>query len=84
MPAPVEDSIGRAAKVREALLGDVGMLMLLVRAEGMKVLDSHDADNSTEDTRLFEIDVDKFGGTIFDMFDGLANVAELQLGRQCD
>jgi len=60
------------------------MLVFLVRAESVKGLNTEDADDSTEDICLFEINIDKLGGPIFYVLDSFANMSDLELGRKQD
>lgn len=42
-------------KIGEALLRNVGVFVPLIWAEGIECPDAHDADDSTEDVRLFQV-----------------------------
>ena len=56
--------------------------MFFVRTEGMEGLNAHDTYDPAEDIGLLEVDVNKFGCTVFRMFDRFTNVADLQFRWQ--
>ena len=45
------------------------MLVLLVRTDRVQALRAEDANNAAKDVRLFKIQVNEFGGLIFDELD---------------
>lgn len=58
--------------------------MFLIWGQIMQRLQAHDADDATEYICLLKMDVDEFSGAIFNVRDGLPNVADLQFGRKRD
>ena len=47
-------------QIGESLLGNVGMFVLFVGAEGVESLDANYPDNPAEDVRLFKVNIDEF------------------------
>lgn len=58
------------------------MFVFLVRAKGVEGLDPHDSHYATENIGLLEVNINQLGGAILDMLNALANVTDLQFGRQ--
>ncbi len=47
----------------------------------MKCLDTKNADNPAKHVRLLQVNIDQVGSPALDMFDGFADVRNLELGR---
>ena len=71
--------IKSAAKreVREALLSDIGVLMLFIGTDRIKCLDAGHSYNSAEYVRLLEIQIDPFARTLLYIFHRAADMNRL-------
>lgn len=55
-------------------MSDVRMLVFLIRANGMKGLNSINTNDAAEDIGLFEVDIDELCGLAFDVIDRPLNM----------
>jgi hypothetical protein len=60
----------------------LGVFVFLVGTQGVKCLDTENADNPTKYVRLLKVNVDEFVSPALNVFDGFPDVRNLELGRQ--